>query len=237
MVRIALCDDLEEIRRQTKECLIRYFMPSNYEFQVDEYCTGELLLDAQERYDLISLDYQFDNSEMDGLSIASAIRERGDEAKIIFLSGYPEVVFGTFRFDTFRFIVKPVDDEIIKEAMDAFIHEETRDRHICFSSSGNEYFVRAKDIVYVESKGKYCMIHRDKEQNNIILRRSLRDIAGNLVDDCFFRCHNSYIVNFRYVSECTRSEIKLTDGSKIPMSRRRYSDFMFLYGTYLLQNR
>lgn len=237
MIRIALCDDSDEIRRQTRECLVRYFMPSDYEFLIDEYGSGEVFLESEAVYDIIFLDYKFENSEMDGLSIASSIRRRGDGVKIVFLSSYPQVVFKTFEFGTFRFLVKPVDDVSMKEVMDAFFREnDGNDRHICFRFSGNEYFVSEKDIVYVESAGKYCTIHRDKEENHIRLRQPLNKVAGELRGEIFFRCHNSYIVNFMYVSGCTSSEVMLTNGEQIPMSRHRYRGFMDSYGKYLSQN-
>lgn len=236
MIRIALCDDSDEIRRQTRECLVRYFMPSDYEFLIDEYGSGEILLESEAVYDIIFLDYQFDNSEMDGLSIAAEIRSREDDVKIVFLSSYPQVVFKTFAFGTFRFLVKPVDDVSIKEVMDAFLKMDRGDRHICFRFSGNVYFVKEKDIMYVESEGKYCTIHRDKEENHIRLRQPLNNVAGELRGEIFFRCHNSYIVNFMYVLGCTSSEVMLTNGEQIPMSRHRYREFMDSYGKYLSQN-
>ncbi len=35
----------------------------------------------------------------------------------------------------------------------------------------------------------------------------------------FARCHRSYLVNLRYVSRLTRSEVILDDGRALPLSR------------------
>lgn len=41
------------------------------------------------------------------------------------------------------------------------------------------------------------------------------------LDDRFFRCHRSYLVNLGYVSSCRPDRILLTTGDSVPVSRLR----------------
>ena len=63
------------------------------------------------KYDLIFMDYEFENNGANGLEIARKIREYDKNSTIVFVSSYPSIVFDTFEVGTFRFLTKPIDDK------------------------------------------------------------------------------------------------------------------------------
>lgn len=45
----------------------------------------------------------------------------------------------------------------------------------------------------------------------------------------FFRIHKGYLVNLSCVDEYSRTEIMLTNGDKLPLSKYKYEDFVKAY--------
>ena len=45
----------------------------------------------------------------------------------------------------------------------------------------------------------------------------------------FFKCHRSYIVNINHIDKYTSKEIRMHNGSFIPISRSYQKDFEFAY--------
>ena len=52
------------------------------------------------------------------------------------------------------------------------------------------------------------------------------DTLENMLDERFFRCHRSYVVNMNYVAGQEKGVAILTNGERIFISRRKQTDFM-----------
>jgi DNA-binding LytR/AlgR family response regulator len=51
----------------------------------------------------------------------------------------------------------------------------------------------------------------------------INELAARL-GDSFIRCHRSYLVGLKHLSRITKSDVVLTCGTVIPLSRRLYAD-------------
>ena len=103
MVKIAVCDDSDFMRSETKKYILKYSFQREFEYSIDEYDTGEKLIASDISYDLIFMDYQFEGSGADGITIAKLLREKGVDATIIFLSSFRELCFNPSRLELFVF--------------------------------------------------------------------------------------------------------------------------------------
>ena len=98
-------------------------------------------------------------------------------------------------------------------------------RHVFEVKSSKGYkIVDSKEIVFLEAKGKFTIVHF-ADQSEIVTFHLLKWYSKISFNPCFFRCHNSYIINFSFVDSYTNKEIVLTDGSKVPLSRNKASSF------------
>ena len=96
MIKVAICDDVKMMRQEVKKHLLAYGQKHKNEYCLYEYESGTKLLEDEKEYDLIILDYQYDNDkENDGITVARRIRQKYKYVPIIFLSAYPSVVFAT----------------------------------------------------------------------------------------------------------------------------------------------
>ncbi len=84
------------MRSETNNKIFNYFMKKDVDYTVKEFETGEKLLTEIDNYDLLFLDYQFENKGIDGLSIAREIRKKNNDLTIIFLTSYTNIVYESF---------------------------------------------------------------------------------------------------------------------------------------------
>ena len=81
MLRIAVCDDSSFIRGITKKSLVKYSFQNNIDVEIDEYETGELLLQAEKsgekQHQLIFIDYEFEEGMTWGEWLTSPYNTNG----------------------------------------------------------------------------------------------------------------------------------------------------------------
>lgn len=83
---------------------------------------------------------------------------------------------------------------------------------------------RASDVTYAESLNRVRIVHL-KSGESIQINMTLAQIAEALPLHQFLYCHRSVVVNLSCVKSTNSTELTLYDGTKLPMSRRRYQDF------------
>ena len=79
------------------------------------------------------------------------------------------------------------------------------------------HLVPIETIDYIESIRRKVFIHSD--DGIYQMYSTMRDIIAKLPES-FLRCHNSYLVNSERVVTVRSTEIVLTSGAKIPISKR-----------------
>ena len=235
MIEIAVCDDMETLRKELVKCLFLYSMKKDFEYTVDEYESGELLLCSDKKYDLIFMDYQFDNG-MNGVMTSRVLRDNGSDATIIFLSSYPDKVFESFEVNTFRFLVKPIDQEKLDEAMDSFLESRKSNHIIRVSIDGVTQFINENRIIYIMAEEKNCLLHLSGE-SDLKCHEMLTTLGQRLTGTEFYRCSRSYMVNLRYVIGNDHKYVFLNDGSRVPLRRGGYKEFISIFSKYAMEKK
>ncbi len=110
-MNIAVVDDEKVIREQIGS-LIEKQMPDRY---LGSYATGEEVLAAGKRSDIVFLDIQMDG--MDGIEVARTLRAKQDEIVLIFVTGNREYVFEALDLYAFHYLLKPVDEGRFREVL------------------------------------------------------------------------------------------------------------------------
>lgn len=236
MIDVAVCDDIEVIRDDVKKSLSSYSMTNELDYTLDEYVSGEDLLASGKEYDLVFMDYKFSDGNMNGILISRILRKEGSHATIIFLTCYPEMVFESFKVGTFRFLVKPLDENDFKETMDSFLASEGESHILKVSVEGTNHFINESRILYIMGDGKYCIIHFAVE-DDICCHETMGMIGERLSEKLFYRCYKSFIVNLSHVVGYDHRKIYLDNEEKILLSRNKYRQFMEIYSEYLAEQR
>lgn len=237
MIKLAVCDDIDYMRAEIKKKLLNISFQKNVDFAVDEYESGEQMLEANEQYDLIFMDYELGQGKKNGLEISKEIRKKNKTVNIIFLTSYSTMVFDAFEVGTFRFLVKPIEDEKLEKAMTDFLRLSEEDAYIRLKIDGESHMININEIVYIEGNGKNCTLHLDRENEEILEYKSTLSSVEEMLGDNskMYRCHKSFIINFDYISKYNRTDIILSTGESVMISRRKYNQFCELYTRKLFE--
>ncbi len=165
------------------------------------------------------------------------MRKLNKDTTVIFLSSYEWLVFESFKVDTFRFLVKPLDEEMLFEAMDAFIDSLASEAILTIRIAGENCLYPEKNITYVEGTGKNSILHFTDKPDEVMCSETLSAMEEKLSKRRFFRCHKSFLVNLGRVYSYNREGIKMSDGDSIMVSRSKYKEFGIALTEYLSSKR
>lgn len=117
-MEIAICDDERKICQLLQNKIEKYYFSQDLPFNIYIYEDGNSLLESNlNKIDVLFLD--IDMPGKNGMEIAHELRNYNKDLLIVFLTAYSEYVFESFKVDTFRYLLKPLDDQELVEVLDA----------------------------------------------------------------------------------------------------------------------
>lgn len=229
MLKIAVCDNEKIISKHVSDS-IKAYLP---DCEIDEFLSGENLLSAKKDFDIFFLDIQME--QQNGIEVARALREHGENAVIVFITGAKEYVFEAFDVAAMHYLLKPVDEEKLKEVLDRAVREiqkktDKEKKQLFIKTREKNITLNVSDILYLENEMRKIVAHTKRE---IITFYGAMSEIEKLVGISFYRCHRGYLVNMAYVSEYDTDNILLNNGEKVYLSKDRYQDFVKQYMRYL----
>ena len=99
---------------------------------------------------------------------------------------------------------------------------------ITLSTGNGLVFASTKDITRIETYGNYGFVFM-VDGERLLVSRNLKEFEEMLPEPDFFRIHQSHIVNTSFVRKFIKGEgdhVLMSDGSKVPVSRRRKEEFI-----------
>ena len=228
-MRFAICEDEKEISGEIS-CIVKEHMGVlGIDCSVDTFsCGGDFEKSAYD-YDLIFLDCVLPDTN--GLDIARRLRDRGCKSTIIFVTAYEEYVYESFKVDTFRYLLKPINKDELCLALTNFTSGREKERYVEFPSKNKTLRIGLNEIVYVESCGKHSLIRT--LDNTYESTKAISEFQSEINSFSFFRTHRCYFVNMKYIIEIEKNVITLTNGERVEISRRNVSNFNKCYMNYL----
>ncbi|MDY3081139.1 MAG: LytTR family DNA-binding domain-containing protein, partial [Candidatus Enterosoma sp.] len=154
------------------------------------------------------------------------VRENNSDITIIFISSKEERVFDTFKVKPFAFVRKSNFLTDITDVIDRFLltaKENSEDHKLSVISHGVRFTESIKDIVYIEGKGIYQIVHfAQKERKLLEISSRMEALEEQLSPHGFLRIHKGYLVNFSFISAIDNDNtLKLRSGEVLPISRRK----------------
>ena len=222
-LKIAVCDDDASQREYLIEILDAWSKRNRHLTEVRQYTQAkEFLFDYSEEkdFDILLLDIEMPG--MNGIELARNIRLESTVIQIIFITGYYEYFSDGFDVSALHYLLKPVDARklcpILDRATDNLAY---RQRSVLVSDGEGSTKVPLSDILYAESENVYLVLHTLQGEHRP--RMALAKFMEQL-DETFFKVHRSYVVNLKYIQKITRTNITMTNGDTVPISRGLYGD-------------
>ena len=220
MFLIAICEDetylLEELRKKAEA----YLKTRHYPAEIRTFTSGEDLLKEQRTFDLILLDLM-----LPGINGLETAKRLSSKSRIIFITSYREYAVDAFEVEAVHYLLKPVTDERLYQAMDRALKQSKQadDRTLALIKSGSTHILPIRDILYCEVFDHRVCIHT--AQGNYEYSGTLDMLEGKL-DGRFFRCHRSYLINMSHVVGQEKGTALVSNGNRVLISRRKQAEFM-----------
>ena len=231
MIKIAICDDEANIRAYLSSLIGAQDCPC----EIVEYASAGDCLADHRQFDLLFLDIELapSDSGLDGMALARKIRERATMTQpvIIFVTGYERYVFDAFDVGAFQYLLKPVDEGKFAQVFSRAVAQigtakEQPGRVLTLQSANTSRTVPLDSIYYIESSNHKVELHL--KDGEFACYAKIGDLELELQDQ-FFRIHKGYLVNLAYVEGYSKTEVTLTNGEKLLISKYKYQDFVKAY--------
>lgn len=219
-MEFAICDDEPRMVQELAEHLARYMEARQAgPYRVSTFSGGPSLLAHGGSFDVIFLDIRMEG--LDGMETARLLRRRGSRSLLIFVTVLEEYVFGAFEVEAYDYLVKPLDGERFRRTMDRALRrlEGRPAGRIMVQRGAACEIIPLDEIVYCEVQGRKVYIHRSGGEVTDYYER-LEGLERR-VDERFFKCHRSYLVNLDCVRGLRDGQAVLASGEAVPVSRLR----------------
>ncbi len=194
--------------------------------------------------DVIFLDIELGNGT--GFDVLSRIDYRN--FKIIFITAYNQHAVRAFKFSAIDYILKPVQETELIEAIDKLQEAVDKDsieikykslltnfktlnktpETIILKTIGATHNIIIADIFRIEAKANYAKFYL-KDNKKIMVSYPLKNYISLLSEYRFFRPHQSHFINLNYVVSIKKHKnswfVELNDGSIIPLVEDRKKSF------------
>lgn len=221
MIHIGICDDDKSMQEQIYD-IVQHELFKYDDAEYTYFSSGKDVIDAIERdrffCDLLLLDIHMPKT--DGLSTAKYIRECQVDVDIIFVTISQEHVFDGYTFQAFSYLLKPLDKGRLSEEINRYMIQKSKHTeclHITINGRKEQVFLDR--VQYFSGEGRKVLIHQ-RGKETISFYGKIGDVEAVIKGCHFIRCHQSYLLNQRFIKNYSKTEIELTDGQVIPVSRK-----------------
>lgn len=235
----------ERLAREELKSLLKDYLEVDI---IGEAKNGEegIALIKEQKPDLVFLDIN-----MPGMNGFEMLKHLEEIPRVIFVTAYDEYALKAFEVNALDYILKPVDPERLREAIqklsteDDFVSAQSagiarKDRFLTvndrvFIKDGEKcWFVELSKVRMLESDGNYVKVYFDNFRPLIL--RSLNSFEERLDPEHFFRANRKFIINLQWVSSIENwfnggLQVELREGEKVEISRRqaiRFKELMSL---------
>ena len=251
MLKVMLAEDFPSEREIISGYIQRYAKENEIPLRLDAFGDGRDLLEefGAEGADLIFLD--IDMKVLDGINTARKIREKDELVQIVFITKMVQHALEGYEVSAADYIVKPVSYELFAGKMDRVLRRAALEMSehsdlLLLKTLQGQQILSTRDILYAETANRHIMVHvcnvSSPSGPESVLETSipLYQLEKQLNMQNFFRCHSAYLVNLRYVTGYSQTDVFLgrnlagntRDLIRIPLSkhrRRTFADALMSY--------
>ena len=168
-------------------------------------------------WDILLLDIEM--GTMDGVTMAKRVRQDNEAVQIVFITGYSDYIAEGYEVAALHYLMKPVNQEKLLTVLDRALEKRKQEeRCLNLESYGEMVRLPFYEIRYLDVHQNYVTVHAKQDYT---VKRTLGDFEKEL-DDRFCRVGRGMILNLKYIQRVTKTEVRLSDGTVLPLPRGAY---------------
>ncbi len=221
-MKILICDDEKSIADSIKEMVEEHLKSKNIEPEIDVFYSTAEIAKNKTPYTMAFLDVQID--ELDGTEVAKILRKNNPHIILFIITAFDRYLDSAMDINVFRFITKPIEKSRLENSIDKALKMiDNRTVEIMLKNSKETVVLSTEDIMCIEIDGRKttvictCGIFDSCE--------SIREWRNKLTASFFYSPHNSYVINLKFVTGFSKTQIKIADKFNVPIAYRKYTDF------------
>jgi two-component system, LytTR family, response regulator len=184
--------------------------------------------------------------ELDGGNSFQLLDKIGEfNFQVIFITAYNNYAIKAFKYNAVDYLLKPIDtnelitatEKVVQKINDSagngnlvelikYLKVSDKPQKIGLTVHDGILFVHADEIMRVEAKGSYCILHMINNKK-VTSSQALGDVEKMLSKKTFLRVHNSWVINTNFLKKYYRGKngyMEMEDGATVQVSIRKKGD-------------
>lgn len=219
-VNFAICDDSVVDSNYVKELVTQWANDKKYQVNIDIFSSAEAFIFhyvENKEYDVLLLDIEMGN--MDGVTLARQIRKSNKSVQIVFITGYSDYIAEGYDVEALHYLMKPLKKEKLYDVLDRAVNKIMQnEKHLVLNTFDEMIRIPLHEIIYIDVDRNYVTVHSNKDYT---VKKTLAEIEKEL-DERFFRIGRSAIINLKYITRVTKTDVYLNNGIILQLPRGIY---------------
>lgn len=240
-MNIAIVDDLSDDLLAAKAFLTNYLAKNFAEVapsvKIQSFSNPEdfLRVFKPESFDLIILDIFM--KPFNGIQVAQVIRNHDRDVFIIFLTTSEDFILEGYKVFAVGYFLKPLSeniDQFSKTFQYIFPKLVENQKKLSVRVGSGEIPIPYKNICYIDIDERHRLqIHLPNKQFSTNMTY---DDCFNVLktDSRFVECYHRILLNMNFIKLMDSDDFILTDGTKIPISKRKSKESKLKYMNHLI---
>lgn len=231
-MNILICDDNKDIVVQEEFVIEEAMSAIKKHGNIQTFTSAQECLETVKKnpkaYGVIFLDIEM--PYISGLELGKKIKEINPIIQVVFVTSFEKYSLSAYEVHPFHYIVKPLRVEKVKEILLSIIQYEKNEGtdnslKIRVEINRDIILIPAKSIQFIEKEKNICnIITESREYQAYTSLNDLEEQIAKLNIKELYRCHQSFVVNLKYVQKYEGSKFVLENGNIIPISRGKKAE-------------
>lgn len=193
-----------------------------------------------EEIDLLLMDICFsllDDENREGLDFIMFTQKNPRIPQVVFITGHPEHAAEVWDLTVCDFIIKPASFERFERAIDKAIREKPAPKtaeqegividYFDPKEGHRSQFVKYNEIICIKANDGFIEIYTlIRPQKPFCPYWKFAETIATLPQYLIKQCHRSYACNRNFVQSWSSNDLKLIDGTELPISEKHRNEFL-----------
>lgn len=232
MYRAIIVEDDQGAADALRAHLSRFGNEAQVEFSVEVLSSALELLETRHPCDIYFLDIGLPG--VNGMEAAQIIRQTDEVTPIVFVTDLAQYAVRGYSVDALDFMVKPVGYQDFALRMRRALRVMARNdgARVTLPTATGLRVVALRDVVFVEIIKHDLYWHVAGVAEPLRMRGSLKALEEELPQDRFCRIAAGYIVNMGHITAAGGSEVTMSDGTRLAVSRSRKAEALAAFSRF-----